>query len=191
MTAGTIAESIERFRKAFALAKIPDRDVKVTWDHAAGWCRLRCRLPSGRIVERVTRGDATARKSTEALMHEMSVWTLRAARRLKAGESFWDDSCVGGASAPAGCNVSATHDLKTWPEFFAAVIDGRKTFEVRRTDDRRFAVGDVLRLREWDPTSGAYTGRETARCVSYIVEGPPFLPAGLAVMGIVSTGGES
>ena len=31
-------------------------------------------------------------------MHEMSVWTLRAARRLKAGESFWDDSCAGGAT---------------------------------------------------------------------------------------------
>ena len=82
-------------------------------------------------------------------------------------------------------------DLKTWPEFFAAVIDGRKTFEVRRTDDRRFAVGDVLRLREWDPAGGAYTGRETTRRVSYIVEGPPFLSAGLAVLGIVSDGGGS
>jgi hypothetical protein len=76
------------------------------------------------------------------------------------------------------------HDLKTWPEYFAAVLDGRKTFEVRRTDDRHFAVGDVLRLREWDPACGAYTGRATTQRVSYIVQGPPFLPAGLAVLGL-------
>lgn len=93
-----ISDSIERFRRAITLAGIPDRDVKVTWDVVAGWCRLRCRLPSGRIVERVTRGDTPVRRSTEDLMHEMSVWTLRAARRLRAGESFEDDSCVGGAS---------------------------------------------------------------------------------------------
>lgn len=99
VTPGTIEESIARFRKAFTLAKIPERDVKVTWDGGARWCRLRCRLPSGRIVERVTRlGDDGKAAPAERLMHEMSVWTLRAARRHKAGESFWDDSCAGGAT---------------------------------------------------------------------------------------------
>lgn len=43
-----------------------------------------------------------------------------------------------------------THELKTWPEPFAAMVDGRKAFEIRR-DDRNFAVGDALLLREYEP----------------------------------------
>lgn len=85
--------------------------------------------------------------------------------------------------------MSTTHDLKTWPEFFDAVLDGRKTFEVRNTRDRDFAVGDVLRLREWTTGSGerpgAYTGREVMRTVSYIVRGAPFLPVDIAVLGLI------
>ena len=42
------------------------------------------------------------------------------------------------------------HELKTWPEAWAAVRDGRKRFELRR-DDRGFAVGDVLLLKLWRP----------------------------------------
>jgi hypothetical protein len=96
VSAGTIGESIDRFRRAFALAKIPERDVKVTWDGAAGWCRLRCRLPGGKCIERVRREGPTTpeHERAERLMHEMSVWTLRAAKRAKAGESFVDDSCA-------------------------------------------------------------------------------------------------
>lgn len=91
---GTIAESIERFRKAFTIAKIHERDVKVTWDASARWCRLRCRLPSGVIIERVKRLDDAHGAAAERLMHEMSVWTRHAAKRLKAGEAFADDSCT-------------------------------------------------------------------------------------------------
>lgn len=46
--------------------------------------------------------------------------------------------------------MTRVHHLKTWPEPFQAVIDGRKRHEVR-VDDRGFAVGDVLTLKEWDP----------------------------------------
>lgn len=59
-----------------------------------------------------------------------------------------------------------THELKTWPESFEAVQSGAKTFELRR-DDRGFAVGDRLLLREWTPDG--YTGRQCYRLVTYIV----------------------
>lgn len=87
-----INEAIDRFRRAFALAGIAERGVRVSWDMTARWCRLRCRLPDGRIAFRELRGDDTPRGRTELLMREMSLWTLRAAKRLKAGESFCDDT---------------------------------------------------------------------------------------------------
>jgi hypothetical protein len=42
------------------------------------------------------------------------------------------------------------HDLKTWPEPFAAVLSGAKRAEVRKAD-RNYSVGDTLVLREWSP----------------------------------------
>jgi hypothetical protein len=60
------------------------------------------------------------------------------------------------------------HELKTWPEYFAALLDGTKTFEYRR-NDRGFRVGDVLHLREWDSITGHYTGREMRRRVTYVL----------------------
>ena len=58
------------------------------------------------------------------------------------------------------------HELKTWPEYFQALLDGRKTFELR-LDDRGFKVGDLLLLREYDRCADEYTGRETTRLISY------------------------
>lgn len=59
----------------------------------------------------------------------------------------------------------ATHELKCWPMSFQAIKRGEKTFEVRQEDNRKFAQGDTLHLREFDPTSlfgetGNYTGDE-------------------------------
>jgi hypothetical protein len=58
------------------------------------------------------------------------------------------------------------HELKTWPEYFQAVIDGTKTFE-HRVNDRGFKNGDTLHLREYDPATKTYTGRECKRLVTY------------------------
>jgi hypothetical protein len=49
-------------------------------------------------------------------------------------------------------------------------MSGEKTFELRK-NDRRFKVGDVLRLREWEPTKNEYSGRECTRVITYVLEG--------------------
>lgn len=61
------------------------------------------------------------------------------------------------------------HDLKIWPDFFERVDSGEKTFDLRK-DDRGFAVGDILRLREWAPAGHFYTGREINKQIGYILK---------------------
>lgn len=63
-----------------------------------------------------------------------------------------------------------THELKCWPAYYAAIVDGRKTFELRY-DDRGFAVGDVLRLHEYAPEASTYTGRSCDRVITYLLRG--------------------
>lgn len=60
------------------------------------------------------------------------------------------------------------HELKTDPTYFAALLDGTKTFEARE-DDRGFRRGDVLILKEWTLEDG-YSGREERREVSYVCD---------------------
>lgn len=76
------------------------------------------------------------------------------------------------------------HELKTWPEPFQALLDGFKTHEIRQ-DDRGFGLGDELLLREWDPTTSEYSGREAAVGVTYLSRGPDWgLPPALCVMSL-------
>ena len=65
------------------------------------------------------------------------------------------------------------HDIKVWPEFFPGLLDRSKSFEVRN-NDRDYKVGDVLMIREWDPSSETYTGRRVLRRVTYVLD--PFRP---------------
>lgn len=65
-----------------------------------------------------------------------------------------------------GIDMTKTHDLKIRPEYFAAVRDGTKTFELRK-DDRGFNVGDILHLREY--RHDEYTGRHLYTTVTYIL----------------------
>lgn len=64
------------------------------------------------------------------------------------------------------CNM--VHELKCWPKFFEAIATGAKRHDLRRATDREFQVGDVLRLREFDPDRTAFTGREQSVRVTYI-----------------------
>lgn len=81
-----------------------------------------------------------------------------------------------------------THELKTWPEYFGAITDGTKTFEIR-LNDRDFQPGDTLILREFDPkkvsvdphtqceSPGGYTGQVLYRRVGYIFSSAAEPPA--------------
>ena len=59
------------------------------------------------------------------------------------------------------------HELKILPEYYEAIINGQKTFEIR-FNDRDFRVGDTLLLEEWDGKK--YTGRIVERKVSYLLD---------------------
>jgi ParB family chromosome partitioning protein len=81
-----------------------------------------------------------------------------------------------------------THELKSWPEYFAMVASGDKTFELRK-NDRNFKVGDKLRLEEFRPHVGTYTGRTQTVVVTYMIDskdtiGMDGLRDGYCVLGI-------
>lgn len=78
------------------------------------------------------------------------------------------------AAARARCEAAAAgqHALKVWPSYFESILDGSKTFELRSHEDREFAVGDLLYLREYSTASESYTGREIVRRISHILRGP-------------------
>lgn len=65
------------------------------------------------------------------------------------------------------------HALKTWITFYGMVANGTKCFEVRR-NDRRFQEGDIVQLKEWNPSKEEYTGRECFRTIRYILAGGQF-----------------
>lgn len=76
------------------------------------------------------------------------------------------------------------HYLKTWPEYFNDVVIGIKQFELRK-NDRDFKVGDYLLLRDWNPDTKKYSGRQTVKAVTYILKGGNFgLEDGFVIMGI-------
>lgn len=73
------------------------------------------------------------------------------------------------------------HELKIKPEYFAAVVSGDKTFEIRNNADRNFQVGDTLLLWEWD---GGFTSQTVERSVSYITDFEQ--KPGYVVLGLVN-----
>jgi hypothetical protein len=84
--------------------------------------------------------------------------------------------------------AGTVHELKTWPQYFTAVASGAKPFELRR-DDRPYAVGDELELREYDPDSPVgYTGPTSWHRVTYVLRGPEAeqfgLQPGYCILGL-------
>lgn len=51
----------------------------------------------------------------------------------------------------------STHELKSWPEYFRAIVTGDRRHELRK-NDRDYKVGDIILLREYDPKNRWFTG---------------------------------
>lgn len=70
-----------------------------------------------------------------------------------------------------------THVVKSWPDFFAPIKSGERSFELRN-NDRHYQVGDVLHLREFDDRTGKYTGAEIKKRITYVLTstGPGAIP---------------
>lgn len=74
------------------------------------------------------------------------------------------------------------HELKIYPTYFEDVISGKKKFEIRK-NDRKFRVGDILILKEWDNIK--YSGREARAEVIYLIDDKFVgIQPGYVVMGI-------
>lgn len=74
------------------------------------------------------------------------------------------------------------HALKQLPEYFADVLSGRKSFEVRK-NDRPYKEGDLLALNEYDPEN-SYTGRSCLVYIDYILNDSEYCKDGYVVMSI-------
>lgn len=77
-----------------------------------------------------------------------------------------------------------THELKTWPECFVEIWEGRKTFELCK-NDRDFQPGDELVLREYDPSAGTYSGRKITAKIGYVLKGDPRIGAQTAILSLL------
>lgn len=63
-------------------------------------------------------------------------------------------------------------EKKVWPEFFEKLLDGKKKFELR-LGDFDINEGDTLVLKEWNPETKEYTGREVRKTVGYVLRFRP------------------
>lgn len=67
------------------------------------------------------------------------------------------------------------HELKIYPEYFAPVVTGEKKAELRK-NDRPYAVGDTLHLREYNPNRGGVTGEFINVRITHIADVGAWLP---------------
>ena len=58
-------------------------------------------------------------------------------------------------------------EKKVWPEYFEKILSGEKNFELRLAD-WECKAGDILVLKEWNPETSRYTGRELEKEVTYV-----------------------
>jgi ASC-1-like (ASCH) protein len=72
-------------------------------------------------------------------------------------------------SARGGSALGRKIEKKCWPEYFKKILAGEKKFELRLAD-WQCQPGDTLVLREWDPETKEYTGRQIEKEVTDIIK---------------------
>jgi hypothetical protein len=81
--------------------------------------------------------------------------------------------------------VYMTHFLNSNIPFFEDILEGIKTIELRPPTDGVFAVGDIIKLSEFDNQLGTWTSRSCDVVVSWISPEPnPGLVEGYTNMSI-------
>ena len=83
------------------------------------------------------------------------------------------------------------HVKKVLPEYFEALANGEKRFELRKEDpsEPSFAVGDILALNEYDPAkyvaaADQYTGRCMFFKINYILRDCDLLADGCVALSL-------
>lgn len=59
-------------------------------------------------------------------------------------------------------------EKKVWSPYFQMILEGKKNFELRLADFE-CREGDTLILKEWNPDTGKFTGRQLEREVTYVL----------------------
>ena len=75
------------------------------------------------------------------------------------------------------------HSLKTEKVHFINVIEGRKTFEVRK-NDKEYRVGDLIALNEWDKDKQRYTGNSCICYIDFILNDDNYCKEGYVILNI-------
>ncbi len=93
------------------------------------------------------------------------------------------------------------HEVKCRPEYFAALADGTKPFEVRKKD-RPYQAGDILAVNEFAPfdyifgsedeykrfcrtsNEGRYSGECILFKITYILDDPQYCKDGMVILGL-------
>lgn len=95
------------------------------------------------------------------------------------------------------------HSVKCYPNYFKALKDGTKTFEVRE-NNHSYAVGDYLALNEFQPDPDPFetvfeemlekftrkegNGRYSGNCllfkITYILDDPQYCKDGMVILGL-------
>ena len=75
------------------------------------------------------------------------------------------------------------HGLKCDTKYFSQILSGTRTFELR-FNDRGFAIGDVLLLKEYCLSTNVYSGKEIKAEVTDILRRFPGLVRGYVIMSI-------
>jgi len=64
--------------------------------------------------------------------------------------------------------MTVVHEVKSWTYLFQPLKAGKKKHDIRDLRDRDYKVGDILRMKEFDPATGKYTGSEILMKITYM-----------------------